>query len=267
MSSRVTVCAMIYDEHRWVAVSELSAAVAGQSRKPDRVICLSAGESGLAAGVRRGLATGCDWLWLLDGGAVPELGALDALLAVATAAKPPGPVLLASKVVDSEGGLHPDSLPRHEIFEKERTVNAAAHHLVHLRWAAHGSVLAAADAVGRFAPPRSRLAPGQDMREWSARILRDWGNPGYLVPASLAVRPSGQSRTPAARGDWAARVRVLGSAAWSPTERLWEAFLLGREIGTGFRVRRSHGRQGVGAPGRKPSSSPRRIAAAARPEK
>src|ERR1700709_2416256 len=72
MSSRVTVCAMIYDEHRWVAVSELSAAVAGQSRKPDRVIWLSAGESGLAAGVRRGLATGCDWLWLLDGGAVPE---------------------------------------------------------------------------------------------------------------------------------------------------------------------------------------------------
>jgi hypothetical protein len=204
MSSLVTVCAVIYDQHCAVAVSELATAVAGQSRKPDRLICLSGGESGLAAGVRQGLASGCDWLWLLDGGAVPEWGALDALLAVGAGAKPPAPVLLASKVVDSVGGLHPDSLPRHEIFEKERTVGAAADHLVHLRLAAHGSVLAAADAVGRFAPPRLRLAPGQDMREWSARILRDWGNPGYLVPASLAVRPSRPSRAPAARGDWAA---------------------------------------------------------------
>ncbi|HWE12934.1 MAG TPA: hypothetical protein VG365_05445 [Solirubrobacteraceae bacterium] len=276
MSSSGSVCAVVYGELPSSACGELAAAIAGQTRPPAAVIGDRAltsvyagstdlrrelrpepGESRFTAAVREGVSAGNEWLWLLDGAAVPEPGALGSLLGAAAVLSPSAPLLLASKVLGEDGRLHPDSTPRHEVFEKERSVEAAARHLVHLRIAAHGSVLVRTDAPGRFGPPRPDLPSSLDMREWSARILRSWDDCGYLVPASVAVRRAAPA--PVTWSDWAARVRVLGSGAWTPTERLWEGFLLARDAATAIRPGRGQGRDAVGAPGRHPSISPLRI--------
>ncbi len=213
-------------------------------------------EGQFAAGLRAAAFTGMRWTWLLDGWTVPAPGALGALLSAVDAFDPPPALLMVSKVLDEEGRLHPDAMPRHEIFEKERSLQAAARHLVQLRTARHGSVLIATATIERFGVPRSDLPVGLDMLEWSARLLRRWEDTGYLVPASVAVRrarPAAQSR------DWLGRARVLSGSAWSPTEKLWEAFLLGEAIAAAVRGPRRQGRAAVGAPGLSPSRSPRRM--------
>lgn len=244
------VCAVIYGEG-----AEVEAALAAQCRQPYSVLALP--ERSLLAAVHAGHARGCSWLWLLDGFAVPEPEALEALLAATATAPGPAPLLLASKVIDGQGRLHPDSTPRHEIFEKAHSIDAAEHHLVQLRAAAHGSVLVARRAIDRFGPPRPRLPAGLDMWEWSLRILRDWEDTGYLVPASVAVRA--QPGRDASARELLGRVRVLASPGWRPSERLWEAFLVGRETVRWMSAAPGQGRAGVGAPDFRPSTTPRQM--------
>jgi hypothetical protein len=256
--------------------AEVASAVSNQTCRP-RVVLTPASaeldriaeenrESRFAAAVRAGRSAGCRWIWLLDGHAIPDQQALEALLAGYSAATPPPPTLLASKIVDSDGWLHPAGIPRHEVFEKAHSLDAAERHMVQLRAAAHGSVLVEAAAVDRFGPPRSDLPEGVDMQEWSARILRSWNVTGYLVTASAAVC----TRSPPAVSwpYWIGRIRLLGSSAWGPSEKLWEMFLLGRDLRAAARTRRTgHGRAGVGAPGFSPSQTPRSTTINTRGEK
>jgi len=254
MSHGGEVCAVIYGDCRGLRLEELVQDVSEQSARP-AVILLSAealalanvtvqsplsvaafasGEEGqFAAGIRAAAATGTRWTWLLDGQTVPAPEALRALLSGVEALAAPVPLLMASKVLDEEGRLHPDATPRHEIFEKERSVDATERHLVQLRTAAHGSVLVSATAVERFGAPRSDLPSGLDMHEWSARMLRRWEDTGYIVPASVAVRRARPVAHPWRY--WLGRVRMLGSPAWTPTEKLWEAFLLGEAVAGAIR--------------------------------
>jgi hypothetical protein len=259
--SSADVCAMIYCDRTNRTAVEVVSAAEGQSCRPGLILTAPGPvprESAFAAGVRAARARGCRWLWLLDGWAVPEPGALEALLAASEAAAAPTPLLLASKVVDRQGRLHSDATPRHEILEKAHSVDAVERRLVQLRAAAHGSVLVSGAEIDRFGPPRSDLPPGLDMHEWSARMLRSWQDTGYLVPASVAVRDAPPLASSCRHS--LGRVRVLASSAWSPRERLWEAFLLGRDAARALpRHGNRQGRAGVGAPGRNPSRSPRRM--------
>lgn len=254
------VCAVIYGNAP--GSEEVAAAVADQQLPPATVLH----EGALRGAVGAAVATEARWLWLLDGWALPAPDALVALLAAAETVDGRAPLLLSSKVVDATGRLHPDATPRHEMFEKQHSVDAIERHLVQLRTAAPGSVLVQAGATGRFGAPRADLPPGLDMSEWSARLLRSWDDTGYLVPASVAVRRAApvQDRS---FGHWAARARVVGSGGWTMTERLWETFLLGRDAVAVARDRAAQGRAGVGAPGASPSRSPRRMAGMTRHEK
>lgn len=237
------VCAVIYGDPIGPLLAELVQAVTEQSAQPAVILV----EGQLAPGVAAAEARGTRWIWLVDGQTVPGTNALEELLSAVEALASPTPVLMAGNVLDEHGRLHTDAMPRHEIFEKERSVDAAERHLVQLRTAAHGSLLVSAAAVQRFGSPRSDLPSGLDMLEWSARMLRRWEDTGYLVPASMSVR-----RAPPVRqswGHWLGRARVLGSPAWTPTERLWEAFLLGEAIAGAIRgpkVSRTCGRGGTG---------------------
>jgi hypothetical protein len=77
-------------------------------------------------------------------------------------------------------------------------------------------------------------------------LLRSWEDMGYLVPASLAVRPAPPQR-PTAR-ESLGRARMVASSAWTPTERLWETFLLAEWLAAAARgaARRSGlGRNGA----------------------
>lgn len=258
------VCAVIYGASPDPAFAELVRAVSEQSPVPAAILVPAArleiagavagpmtpvaafapeGDEGwFAAAVRAARSTADEtglpparWTWLLDGWTLPGPGALRHLLAAAGELSQPAPLLMVSKVLDPDGRLHPDATPRHEIFEKAHSVDAAQRHLVQLRTAAHGSALIDTVAVERFGPPRSDLPVGLDMHEWSARILRRWQDTGYLVPASVAVRRV----APAAHRwrYWLGRARVLGSGGWSATEKLWETFLLGEAAAGALRGR------------------------------
>src|SRR4051794_5004656 len=56
-------------------------------------------------------ASDAEWVWVLDGHAVPQPGALQALLDARAFGDLPEAEVLASKVVGPNGELHPDALP------------------------------------------------------------------------------------------------------------------------------------------------------------
>jgi hypothetical protein len=186
-------------------------------------------------------------MWLLQAGTVPAAEALAGLMAVGT--DNPKPVLLASKLLDPQGELWLDGTLRHEVFEKDHSVDAAARGFVQLRSASHGSVLVASAAWLRCGGPRQDIPSALSMFEWSARLLRRWEDRGYLVPASLAVAHG----EPSPPGDWWGRLRVLAGSSWTPSEKLWEGFLLGQAMsgvvrrGPGGTVRGGRGSARPGA--------------------
>jgi hypothetical protein len=240
------ICAVIYGRPASSRFSELADAVLGQTAAVTRLVTprgpgapsaaprgasllqyvLGPGDDGLRPALDAALSHPSDWLWLLEDPTLPEPDALAGLLAGADRLDPP-PVLLASKVLDPEGGLHPDGLPRHEVFEKERTVAAAGRHLVHLRAAVPGSVLVRTDALAGLGPLPAGAGGRAGTINWSARLLRDPERAGYLVPGSRAVR-----HAPEHGPDWTElcqRAASLTGDAWTPSEKLWESFLLGAE--------------------------------------
>jgi len=207
--------------------AETRAALAAQQPEPQHVLEW-AGEDE-AAGVAAALATGADWIWLLDGVTVPDGGALAAFAAgLELLAGLPEPLILAGKVVDATGALHPDVLPRHEIFEKQRTVDACERGLVHLRAAPSGSLLIRREAFARFGPLRTDLPARWSAFEFTARVLQLWEDTGYLVPSSVAVRATSPRRARRS-GALRTRARLLAGSSWTTTEKLWEGFLVAEE--------------------------------------
>lgn len=206
-------------------VGETRAALAGQTDPPASVTVHPPGDAGAAVEVA--LETGVDWLWLLDGVTVPESGALTAFaVALDGLTGLPEPLVLASKVLDTTGALHPDAIPRHEIFEREYTVAAAERGLVQLRAAPSGSLLVRREAFERFGALRTDLSLSWQAFEFTARVLRSQEDTGYLVPSSVAVRGVRPRSSGRRGGTIRARAGLLGDPVWKPRERMWEGFLV-----------------------------------------
>lgn len=205
-------------------VEETRAALASQADPP---VSVAARPGDAGVGVRAALETGADWLWLLDGVTVPEPGALAAFAAALECLTGlPEPLVLASKVLDTAGALHPDAVPRHEIFEREYTVAAAERGLVQLRAAPSGSLLVRREAFERFGALRTDLSPSWQAFEFTARVLRSREDTGYLVPSSVAVRGVPPRSAGRRGGAIRARVALLAGPVWKPRERMWEGFLV-----------------------------------------
>ncbi len=224
------VCAIVYGAPEDPVAREVVAAVEQQSCPPGTV---TTDPVGLRPAVAAAQSVDAEWVWLLDGGAVPAPEALEALL-IETAGSP-ARALLSSKVLGPGGGLDPGSLPRHVIYATHLSVAAAEHHLIQLRAAGSGSVLIRRRDIPRVGPVRSD--PGWEMIELSARILRDPSELGYLVPESVVTR-----RRPLEQADLVSRVRSLGGRAWTPREKLREGFLLTRRLGESATSTRRAGR-------------------------
>lgn len=194
--------------------------------------------SGLRDGVSAAAATDPRWIWLLDDTVVPAPGALGSLLQLA--AEPgalPAPVVLASKVVDAAGGLHPVSRPQHAFRDHEAALDACGQRLMAIRAAHSGSVLIRADVVARFGLPRRELPAAWGMFAWTAGILRHPGCPGYLMPESLAERLGAPVPRP---GEYRSRLRMLAGRTWSPDEWRREAYVLAVDVmGAPRRARRA----------------------------
>ncbi len=228
-----TVCALVSGApSRSDLLRATQEALAAQARHPQHVL----EAANRSAGLEASLATGADWIWLLDGVTVPEPGALNAFEnGLERLAGLPEPLVLAGKVLGANGEMHPDALPRHELFEKQLTVEACARGLVHLRAAASGSVLVRRAAFERFAPPRGDLPPRWAIFDFTARVLQSWEDSGYLVPESVAVRKLAPRPNGRAGGTLRTRARLLAGDAWTTTERLWEGYLVAEGTVKGVR--------------------------------
>jgi hypothetical protein len=211
--------------------------VGTQTRAPDTVLTHLGSWSGAVADA---LATGAEWLWLVDGDVVPEPDALAELLAaVATAERAglPAPALVASRVLDAAGAVDRRCAPWFPLLDRAVVIAAAVEHLASLRLARWGSLLVHRGAVERHGPPRAAFAAGADDLEWTVRVLRD--EAGYLAPRSVA-RVGAAGRPPIAGAREAlGRARMLRSPGWVAQEPVWFAFMLLSELASGRRAARA----------------------------
>src|SRR3712207_5668423 len=134
-----TVCAVVVTYNRVDLLRECLEAVTGQTRAPDAVLVvdnastdgtremvreefpavelleLPANEGsagGFHEGMKAAVARGVDWLWVMDDDTIPAPDALELLLdAPAHLDGLPPPALLASKVLWTDGRLHPMNWP------------------------------------------------------------------------------------------------------------------------------------------------------------
>jgi GT2 family glycosyltransferase len=244
------VCAVVVTHNRQHLLAECLAAVGAQTRRPERVLVVDnastdgtnemlrahhpdvevlslpvnvGGAGGFHEGLRRAHRDGAEWIWLMDDDTIPSPSCLEALLEGARATPEGPPVLLASKVIWTDGRLHPMNYPG---FERTRTgavIDAGERGLMPLRTATFVSLLVSRRAVDSHGLPLRRYFLWSDDIEYTARILRR--DPGYLVPASVAVHKTARAHTAVSTsGDrFYFHVRntlyMLRGPAWSPGEK------------------------------------------------
>jgi hypothetical protein len=169
--------------------------------------------------------TDAEWLWLVEGDAVPQDGALDALLAVAEDhGDLPAPALVAGRVLGADGTIDPGGAPWIPLLDRVTVIDAARRRLVSLRLARWGSLLVHRDVLARHGLPREDFARGGDDLEWTARILRD--ERGYLAPASVSRRAAAPRRPITSAAEIVNRARMVRGDAWTGPEPVWFAFML-----------------------------------------
>lgn len=218
-----TVGALIVTYNRRELLRECLHSVVGQTRRPDHVLVVdnastdgtrdmlreefpdvevlalaqNEGSSGgfhaaFAAGAERGF----DWLWGMDDDTIPAHDALEQLLAARERLNGlPQPAVLASKVVWTDGTIHPMNPPApHPLRGMDLYVDALQRGLMPIRSSTFPSTLVRRDAVERHGPPRKGFWIWSDDIDFFGRILRD--EHGYLVPESLAVHKTKTAHTP-----------------------------------------------------------------------
>src|SRR3712207_6443796 len=208
-----TVCAVVVTHNRRALLEECLRAVGAQTRRPDHVLVVDnastdgtpdlvrsrypdtelvaltengGGAGGFHAGMRAAHERGFAWLWLMDDDTIPAPDALERLLApLRDLGGLPRPDILASRVVWSDGDLHPKNLPFPRVDDpsKRALVDAAAHGLLLIRAATFVSILVSAAAIDRHGLPHAHYFTWGDDGEFTARVLRDGA--GYLVPGSV----------------------------------------------------------------------------------
>lgn len=243
------VCAVVVTRNRRALLAECLAALGAQTRRPDRILVVDnassdgtgemlaqdhpdvevlalesnlGGAGGFHEGMRAALAGPDDWLWLMDDDTIPTPSCLEALLDAAGRLGEE-PALLSSKVVWTDGTLHPMNWPGFERTRVERVVAASELGLMPLRTATFVSLLVNRRTVTRHGLPLRRYFLWSDDIEYTARVLRR--EPGYLVPTSVAVHKTQRPHTAlSASGDrFYLHVRntlyMLRGSAWAPAEK------------------------------------------------
>jgi len=217
-----TVWAIVVTHNRREMLRKCLAALAGQTRAPDRVLVVDnastddtaamlardhpdvdllalaeneGGAGGFHEGMRRAHAGGAEWMWLMDDDTIARPEALDELLAApARLAGPEPPTLLASRVVWRDGRLHPMNFPSPERARMERVVDGAQRGLMPLRFATFVSLLVHRGAVDRHGLPLKHFFIWSDDVEYTSRVVLS-GEGAYLVPTSVALHDTATAHT------------------------------------------------------------------------
>ncbi|WP_304045531.1 glycosyltransferase [Jatrophihabitans endophyticus] len=217
------VVAVVVTYNRRPLLLECLAAIRSQTRRTDAVIVVdnastdgtsdlvradadleavvltrnTGGAGGFAVGMTMALAEGADLLWLLDDDAVPEPDALEELLRARDGVRGAPPVLMASRVVWTDGRPHPMNTPRRRPFAS-RSARAAADVVgcIPIRSASFVSTLVDAAATRRMGLPRADYFLWNDDFEFTTRLLRN--DVGLLCPASVVVHKTSKFGSTAA---------------------------------------------------------------------
>lgn len=180
---------LVVDNASTDAVQEMIAGEFPQNLHPQlEVLTLPrnvGGAGGFEAGVRRANSAS-GWLWLLDDDTIPQADALEQLfLARSRFADGQLPDLLASKVVWTDGSLHPmnaqwlKTAPRDEVFR------AAEAGTLSMRTTTFVSLLLHLKLVHQYGFPLGSYFLGGDDVEYTARILKN--ELGVAVPTSVVL--------------------------------------------------------------------------------
>jgi len=257
-----TVCAVVVTRNRLRLLEECLAAVEGQTRPPDHVLVVDnastdgtpgfvshqhpdaqllrldsneGGAGGFHEGLRVAAAGGWDWLWLMDDDTVPRPDALERLLEAPSrleGAAPP-PAILASKIVWTDGRIHPMNPPRLDMSDMHALVRGFEIGAVPLRWNTFPSLLVRGDVPPRHGLPHKEFFIWSDDIDYTAWVLRH--EPGYLVPDSVAVHKTESAHLPWEGGDrfyYAVRNGVwlaLGDAL-NPRERPFHLLVVAVQV-------------------------------------
>ena len=245
-----TVCAVIVTHNRCELLAESLKSVLRQGRPPDAVLVVDnasddgtsellrlrfpevevlrleqnqGGAGGFHEGIRRGHRDGYDYLWLMDDDTIPRDDALEKLLAAVEEA--PNAQLVVSKVVWTDGEMHPMNRPflRWGAVESMVRMAESGGGLIPLRAATFVSLLLARAAVDRYDLPEKRYFIWSDDIEYTARILRH--NTGYVATRSVAVHKTRSPHTAVNSGErFYFHVRnsiyMFRGPAWSAREKV-----------------------------------------------
>jgi rhamnopyranosyl-N-acetylglucosaminyl-diphospho-decaprenol beta-1,3/1,4-galactofuranosyltransferase len=246
------VVAVIVTWNRRDLLLEAVAAVSAQSRAPDAVIIVDnastdgtpaavrdtfpgvhlatlgvnyGGAGGFAYGMALAVADGADLIWLMDDDTVPEPDALLALLAARDQHPGEPPALVASRVIWTDGRLHPMNTPRTKPFATAAELRAAAAAgCTPIRSASFVSILVEAAECRRRGLPQADFFLWNDDFEFTARILRS--HAGLLCPASVVVHKTrtfgGTETDPGDRFFYEVRNKIwtLRTRSLAPPERI-----------------------------------------------
>lgn len=220
------VVAVVVTHDRRDQLAECLDAVLGGSRVPDAVVVVdnassdgtsamlaerfpgvevlglpdnSGSAGGYAAGIDRAAARGPDWIWLLDDDTVVAGDALEQLLRASRALADSAPALLASKVLWTDGRLHPMNYSTPRLRPMDDFVAGVERGVVEIRYTTWVSLLARRTAIERVGLPRAHYFVWSDDIEWTARVLREAR--GYLVPGSVAVHKTRTAHIAPQMGD------------------------------------------------------------------
>jgi GT2 family glycosyltransferase len=150
---------------------------------------------GFHEGMKAAVQEGYDWLWVMDDDTIPAGDALEKLLdAPQHLNGMPKPSLLASKVLWTDGKLHPMNWPAPHMGDLDLFLDGVERTIIPIRSNTFPSLLVRRESVERHGPPRKGFWIWADDIDFTQRILRD--EPGYLVPQSIAVHKTATAHKP-----------------------------------------------------------------------
>lgn len=144
------------------------------------------GAGGFAVGIERAITTHtADLVWIMDDDTIPSPTALAELLAVRNGMRV-APVVMASKVLWTDGSDHPMNTPRRKPFlRRSERLAAEGAGAVAVRSASFVSTLVDAGAVRQSGLPIAEYFIWNDDFEFTARLLRS--GTGVYCPQSIVV--------------------------------------------------------------------------------
>jgi GT2 family glycosyltransferase len=253
------VFAIVVTYNRKALLQECLAALGAQTHAPDRIIVVDnastdgtadlvrdehpeaellamrenqGGAGGFHEGLKAAHAAGAEWIWLMDDDTIPTPDALAQLLRAPAAMDGlPSPALLASKVVWTDGSLHPMNYPGFRRDDPELFVTSCERGVLPMRAATFVSLLVHRSAIDDHGLPLKHFFIWSDDIEYTARITRH--RAGYLVPDSVVLHKTKTAYTAVTDtgGRFYYHVRnslyMLRGQAWSKREKLSLIWFLG----------------------------------------